>query len=301
MSVNSSARGLEWPTLSLILITSLAWICVTAFAGTIGLWLAVPALAAILTLHSSLQHEVLHGHPLPSRRLSEALVWPPLGLAVPYQRFRELHLAHHRDASLTDPYDDPETNYLDPAVWARLPALARGALSFNNTLLGRMLVGPAIGMAAFLHDDLRAIRAGDAAIARVWALHGLGVAATLLWLVLAGTMPLWAYLLGAYLAMSILKIRTFLEHQAHERARGRSVIIEDRGPLAFLFLNNNYHAVHHAYPRVPWYRLPALYRSRRDEFLRRNLGYAYASYGEVFRRYVLRRKDPVAHPFWTAE
>ncbi len=32
-----------------------------------------------------------------------------------------MHMAHHRDAILTDPYDDPESNYLDPAVWARLP------------------------------------------------------------------------------------------------------------------------------------------------------------------------------------
>ena len=31
------------------------------------------------------------------------------------------HLAHHRDAMLTDPYDDPESNYLDPAVWAGEP------------------------------------------------------------------------------------------------------------------------------------------------------------------------------------
>jgi fatty acid desaturase len=75
------------------------------------------------------------------------------------------------------------------------------------------------------------------------------------------------------------------------------VIIEDRGPLAFLFLNNNFHAVHHAHPGVAWYALPRLYASRRGEFLQRNLGYRYASYGEVMRRYLFRPKDPVAHPF----
>ena len=96
------------------------------------------------------------------------------------------------------------------------------------------------------------------------------------------------------------RIRTFLEHQAHERAAARSVIIEDRGPLALLFLNNNYHAVHHANPRLAWYRLPAEFARRREEWLRRNGGYAYRSYGEVFRRYLFRRKDPVAHPIWTA-
>ena len=56
------------------------------------------------------------------------------------------------------------------------------------------------------------------------------------------------------------------------------MIIEDRGPLALLFLNNNLHAVHHAHPRLPWYRLPGEYARRRDEFLRRNGGYRYGSY-----------------------
>jgi fatty acid desaturase len=76
------------------------------------------------------------------------------------------------------------------------------------------------------------------------------------------------------------------------------VVIEDRGPLAFLFLNNNLHVVHHMHPRVAWYRLPALYRARADHYLARNDGYRYASYAEVFRRHFLRAKDPVPHPLW---
>jgi len=118
----------------------------------------------------------------------------------------------------------------------------------------------------------------------------------LAWLFTVATVPFWQYLLAAYLGLSLLKIRTFLEHRAHEKAAGRSVIIEDRGPLALLFLNNNFHAVHHASPRVAWYRLPELYRARRDEVLRRNRGYVYGSYAEVFARHLLRAKDPVAHP-----
>jgi fatty acid desaturase len=77
------------------------------------------------------------------------------------------------------------------------------------------------------------------------------------------------------------------------------VIIEDRGPLALLFLNNNLHAVHHARPKLAWYQLPDEYARRRDDYLRRNGGYRYASYGEVLASYFLRRKDPVAHPIWT--
>jgi fatty acid desaturase len=300
--ITSPARGserVEWPTLVLLGLTYLGWAAVTVFALNLGPWLSVPVLALLLAQHSSLQHEAIHGHPTASRALNEALVFPALGLLMPYERFRDLHLAHHYDPLLTDPHDDPESNYLDPAVWARLRRPVRVVLAANNTLLGRMVMGPFLGMFCLWRDDLRALPEGDRAVAKAWALHLAGLAPVALWLGLVGRMPVWQYLIGCWLALSILRIRTFLEHQAHEQAAGRSVIIEDRGPLSILFLNNNFHAVHHANPRLAWYRLPAEYARRRDEWLRRNGGYSYRSYGEVFARYLLRRKDPVAHPIWT--
>lgn len=132
---------------------------------------------------------------------------------------------------------------------------------------------------------------------RDWGLNLLGLVPVLGWLVWAG-FPVWAYLLAAWLGHGLLKIRTYLEHRAHDQARARTVIIEDRGPLALLFLNNNLHVVHHMHPSVPWYRLPALYARNRAHYLRRNEGYRFASYAEVFRAYLLRRKEPVAHPIW---
>ena len=115
------------------------------------------------------------------------------------------------------------------------------------------------------------------------------------WLWLAA-MPWWAYLLAAWIGHALLKIRTFLEHRAHESARARTVIVEDCGPLALLFLNNNLHVVHHMHPNVPWYRLPAIYAANRDHYQRRNDGYVYRSYLDIFRSYLFRAKDPVPHP-----
>lgn len=290
--------AVEWPTLALLGACYAAWAAATTVLAAASLPIAVAATTVVIALFSSLQHEVLHGHPFRNRALNEALVFPALTLLVPYGRFRDLHLAHHRDEVLTDPYDDPESNYLDPAVWARLAPPLKALLRANNTLLGRMLLGPAIGQWTFMAADLRAMRAGDRAVARAWGLHLLGAAPVLGWLAATGAMPLWAYLAAAYLGHSLLKIRTFLEHRAHERARGRSVVIEDRGPLALLFLNNNLHAVHHAHPQIAWYRLPSFHAANRDRILARNEGYRYASYGEVFRRHLLRAKDPVPHPLW---
>lgn len=289
------AREVEWPTLALVALCHAVWMLATTV-----LYAAFPPLGFVLlvlaiTLHSSLQHEVLHGHPFRLRAWNEALVFFPIGLAYPYGRFRDLHLAHHRDEFLTDPHDDPESNFLDPKVWVALPRWKRVMLRANNTLLGRMLIGPALSVIALVKGDSRLILEGDRAILRDWLLHFAGMVPVILWL-RAAEVPWWLYLIAAYLGLSILKIRTFLEHRAHDMARGRSVVVEGQGLFSFLFLNNSFHVVHHAKPKVAWYKLPALYSDNRDEYLRRNDGYRYGSYGEIFRKYLVRTKDPVPHP-----
>ena len=288
----------DWPTLGLIAACYGAWAGGTTLLWGLAPWIALPVTTLALALHSSIQHEVLHGHPFRSRFWNEVLVFPALTVFYPYGRFRDTHLQHHHDERLTDPYDDPESNFMDPAVWARTPGWLRILLRANNTLLGRVTLGPALGTLAFWLGDARAIRAGDRAVRAAWLWHVPALGLLGLWLWLVAAMPVWAYALAVYASHSILKIRTFLEHRAHEKARGRTVVIEDRGLLAFLFLNNNLHVVHHTHPGVAWYRLPALYAARRSYYLGKNDGYRYASYGEVFRRYFLRAKDPVPHPIW---
>lgn len=285
----------EWRTFFLILACYGLWLgalfWVAAWSGMLG----VLVLGVLIAFHASLTHEVLHGHPFRSRALNEALMFLPLNLMIPYNRFRDLHLAHHQDSNLTDPYDDPESNYLDPAVWAALPGWQRALMRANNTLLGRITIGAAIGQVCFIRDDWR--NRHQPAIRLAWALHLAGAAGVLA-LVAASPLPVWAYLLAAYLGLSLLKIRTFLEHRAHEKTRARTVIIEDRGPLAFLFLNNNLHVVHHMHPSAPWHALPALYAGAKDRYQQVNEAYVYRSYGQIFRSYLLTSKDPVPHPLW---
>lgn len=287
----------EWPTLLLVIACYLTWILGTTWLS--GLWLPLGILVTTvsITLHSSLQHEVLHGHPFRLKSLNEALVFAPLGLLFPFGRFRDSHLAHHRDERLTDPYDDPESNFFDPDAWVRMSRPRRAILHFNNTLLGRLTFGPGLSAISFIGGDMRAIAAGNRAILRDWLLHLAGLVLVARW-VQGADMPGWAYLLSAYMGLSVLKIRTFLEHRAHDLARGRSVVVEGGYILPFLFLNNNLHVVHHCKPGVAWYRLPALYRANRAAYLRRNDDYRYANYGEIFRRHFFRAKDPVPHPLW---
>ncbi len=294
----AQVQVVEWPTLIMIAACYVLWAAVGVFLYPISPLVAVMLLGVLIAFHGSLTHEVLHGHPFRSQMQNEAMMFTSLNLCIPYNRFRDLHLAHHQDQRLTDPFDDPESNYLDPAVWETLPRWKQQLFAINNTLLGRIVIGPIIGQALFMQSEWQSARAGDRAVLLAWALHVPGVAIVLGWVYFATDMPIWAYLIAAHIGLGLLKIRTFLEHQAHERARGRTVIIEDRGPLAFLFLNNNLHVVHHMHPRVPWYRLPQLYRDNKSRYLDRNDGYRYRSYGEIFRKFLFRAKDPVSHPLW---
>lgn len=291
-------KAFEWQTLGLIFACYGVWAMATTWLASFSLPLAVLVVALALVLHSSLQHEVIHGHPLANRILSIAMVFPALGFAIPYLRFRDMHLAHHMDSILTDPYDDPESNYLDNATWKALPSWTQALLRLNNTLAGRMLIGPLVSQLTFMAQDWVAVKSGNRRVMLGWVLHVPACMMVVWWLATTGQMPWWAYALGAYAALSILKIRTFLEHRAYEKARGRTVVVEDTGLLALLFLNNNYHVVHHMHPKVPWYKLRELYRKNRKRYLQRNEGYRYASYGEVFRQYFLNAKDPVPHPLW---
>ncbi len=149
--VMRTAVRVEIPTLALTLMTYAAWAGITMAAPSLGPALTICLLAVTIAMHSSLQHEAIHGHPFRKQALNDALVFPPLGLALPYERFRQQHLAHHHDPSLTDPYDDPESNYLDPLVWARLNAATRVLMRAHNTLLGRMILGPPIACGGAMH------------------------------------------------------------------------------------------------------------------------------------------------------
>ena len=292
----SRFQDVEWPTLALLAICYVCWFIATAFYDHLGPLLFVVLVAPLVTLHSSLQHEAAHGHPTRYQALNEALVFLPLGLLYPYRRFKALHLRHHNDSALTDPYDDPESFYYALADWHQLPRPLQKVLDFNNTMLGRFLIGPLVMAAGFAATEFRLIVNGDTKVLGAWARHGAGLIVVLSWTHVVCGVPFLLYLAAAYVGLSLLNLRTFAEHQAHEAPGGRTVIVESR-IFGLLFLNNNLHYVHHENPRVSWYRLPALYRANRAAFLAANESYSFKGYRQVIARYLFHPKAPVPHPY----
>jgi fatty acid desaturase len=286
----------EWPTVALIIGCYGAWLGAGLF-----LWPSFPVAALIVmvltvALHSSLVHEVLHGHPTRNALVNEAFVFLPVGLAWPFRRFKTLHLRHHADERLTDPLDDPESYY--QALWRHetMPGWLKALLRVNNTMAGRFILGPWLSVTGFFIDDGKRALAGDRDIRKAWLLHLLGLVVVLPVVRFGFGMPLWLYvLIPAWFGQSIIAIRTFAEHQWSENPEGRTIIVE-RSPLSFLFLNNNLHFVHHKKPAVAWYRLPGLFRADRDNWLKANNGYTYPNYLALVKAYAFRAKEPVVHP-----
>lgn len=290
---------IEWPTVLLILFCYAVWFALAMAGRPLGPWIWIPVTGIVTTLYWSIVHEVVHGHPTSNVLVNRMLVGLPIGWVYAFGRFADGHLQHHATGELTDPFDDPESWYLQSRDWGRLSPLMRGLLRFNNTLFGRMLIGPVIVFWRMIVEDIRSIaadRARGRLIARDWLIHIPAVALLVTILIYFANVPAWWFAAAAYLGVSVLLIRTYLEHQAAEDVGERTVIIEDRGPLAFLFLFNNLHVVHHTRPGLAWYYLPGFYRRHRAQFVRRNNCYVYKSYWQIFRLYFFRAKEPVVHP-----
>ncbi len=260
-------------------------------------WLVLPLGAWFVCWQGSLQHEALHGHPTRSATINALVALPSLWLWLPYPLYREFHLTHHGDVGLTDPIDDPESYYVTPEAWARMAGWRRALLTFRNTLAGRLLIGPAIAYVELARGELRRLRWGDTSHVVHWLVHVLVVAAVLYWVIGVCGIPLWAYVLFfAYPGLSLTMLRSFAEHRPAHAGDERTVVVEASWPMRLLFLNNNYHAPHHAEAGLPWYELHGRYRANREAFLARNGGYRFSGYAEQFRRFLFTAKDSPVHP-----
>lgn len=281
----------------MILATYAGWVAVTSRYARWPLAIVAPLAALLITLHSSLQHEMVHGHPTRWKGLNRLLASVPLNLWMPYPRYCDAHHAHHIDERLTDPIDDPESYYWRPEDWQRLHPAVRGILRIEQTLAGRILIGSFLRIGMFWRSELRAVWRGEPGVRAVWAQHLLWCIPVLFWVKFVCGIPLWIYFVAmAVPANGIQLIRSFAEHRARPGVRERVATVEASWILGPLFLFNNLHSLHHESPGIPWYECPARYRRERARLLAENGGLVYRTYFDVARRYLLRRHDTAEHP-----
>jgi fatty acid desaturase len=291
----------ELPTILLSIGIYGAWAGLTFWHDSIPLYCLVPAGAWIIAWHSSLQHEIVHGHPTRWRGLNRMIGSIPLSLWLPFLSYKRSHLIHHRDERLTDPLDDPESNYCRPSDWELLPPTIRRLILVQRTLLGRLILSPIWTVAGFLQRQMQQILLGNRQVQKIWLGHLLHILPVLVWLTIICKMNLFFYFcVFVYPGTSLLLVRSFAEHRAAFGILERTAIVENAKILGPLFLFNNLHAVHHERPDIPWYQIPAWYRGNRDRLIAENGGLVYNTYFDIIRRYFLHPHAHPCHPFCRA-
>lgn len=284
----------QWPTWALLVTIYGGWFGVATHARDLGLPLTTALLALLGAWYMSLQHELLHGHPTRSPLVNALLGFAPLAVWFPYRIYRDSHLQHHDDPHLTRPEHDPESYFVSHAAWARAGWPIRALLTFRNTFIGRLLVGPAFAIAATSVDALAKIRRGDWHDVPVWLAHFAALAALTMWLQRACGIAAWLFIVGVgYGSLAFGSIRSFQEHRAAHAHEHRTVINEAAWFWRLLFLNNNYHLVHHDLPHVPWFALREVYETSSQQYIERSGGFLVKGYSEWLRLYAFA---PVTHP-----
>ncbi|MFP3521505.1 fatty acid desaturase [Pantoea sp. SIMBA_072] len=291
----------ELPTWLLIGVIYGGWFTVMLNVQTLGRLPATLLLIGFTGWYMSLQHELIHVHPTRWPRVNQLFGTLPLAVWYPYGLYRDSHLAHHRNHTLTEPDEDPETYYLSAARWAKLPRWQQQLIHLRNTFLGRLLLGPLLDVAATFGGMWQALRGGDRSAIAMWLLHGTLLALLFFWMARQGFSPLWYLLAVSYPALALTKVRSFYEHRAADDPLARSVNNEAAWPWRMLFLNLNYHSVHHDLPGVPWYGLRRLYLRDREHYYHRNHGFRVAGYRVWLRQFWVRPVGVNVHPGRSAE
>ena len=288
---------IEWPTWLLIVAVHGAWLSLLLGYKALPAGLGQVGLVLVAAWHLSLQHELLHGHPTRNASLNHLFGVFPISVWYPFAVYRDSHLIHHRDAQLTKPGLDPESNYVTATAHQQLAPAWRALQWAQRTAMGRFLIGPLLAISSAWWQLATTPWRRDFTYVGNWLLHLLLLLPMLWWAnAVAGLTPLH-YLLGiAYPALGLAMLRSFYEHRPGALPAHRIVINEAAWPWRLLYLNNNYHAVHHAHPGLAWYRIPAAYRADRDGYLQRNGGFLVKGYGRLLWRHALRPVDSPIHP-----
>jgi fatty acid desaturase len=289
---------IDGPTWLVALVLYSAWVVLIWYAVRLPWWIIMPVGAYLIAWHFSLQHEAIHAFRGVPGWLRFAVVFAPIGLWFPFPLYRKSHSTHHRDAHLTLPGVDTESYYVRRADWESMSKFKRALAVANQTMAGRLLLGPCLRLLALADKELRRVARGDFAHVPHWIVHALALAALFWFISGVCRFPWWQYcLLIAYPGLGLGLLRAFTEHRAAEDSQQRTAAVESNVVFGLLYLYNNLHVVHHLKPTMPWYEIPGYYRQNRAALLRANGDFMYRGYAQLARRYLFTPVFSPVHPF----
>ena len=252
-----------WPTVVLGLLFLIIYVTTVTLAltGLMSLMFAVPVVTLVTYLSYTVLHESVHGSIGGNgslRWLNKAMGYLAAWITmIPFTAHRFEHMAHHRYAN--DEQRDPDFHMgnMGESVLAPFREALRawsGQLSFYAR--HRWADAP-------VRQNLSLCLELSVAI-----LPRLAVAAAGFW-VEALALFVLAWILGAII---LIYLFAYVVHRPHEQVGRyvdtstilppRSVLL--RGALNWFWMFQNYHSIHHLFPRVPFYKYPALYEEIED-------------------------------------
>lgn len=250
--------GVAWPTvcLAVLVFGSYGLVLAASLVGALSLWLATPLIALLTYLSYSVLHEAVHGSITGNQQnlrwLNEACGYVAAWiLMTPLTAHRHEHLAHHRNTNDRD--GDPDYHVGDirnAPIQAMIAASKVFHGQFSFYLQHRW-------NRASVHQNLQFCSEIAAAVLPRLALLAAGfwVEGALLFGV--------AWLLGVAITLYLF---AYLVHRPHEVV-GRyvdtsTVLLPGRGQplLNWVWVFQNYHSIHHLFPRVPFYQYEKLFQ-----------------------------------------
>lgn len=246
-----------WPTIILGMVLGASYIAtvVMTLTGFLALWSAVPLVAVITYASYTVLHESVHGsitgNDQSLRWLNKALGYMAAWIVmIPLTAHRHEHTAHHRYAN--DETKDPDFHVgeMRNSLLAMARAVVRAIVSqFRYYSENRWTKAPSKEKVHLCVEVAAAIMPRVAVmVAGYWVE---GVALFVL-----------GWLIGAII---LLYLFAYVVHRPHEQV-GRyvdtSTILLPRplhALITWLWLFQNYHSIHHLFPRVPFYKYAQLF------------------------------------------
>lgn len=217
-------------------------------------WCLLPVQGVLIVFLFCLAHEATHRTPFAKATLNDfAGRLAGLPILLPFDWFRQFHLAHHRWTN--DPLQDPElTSAPKPDRWSSLLWHISGIPYWGGavTQLLRNAFGGDIGT----YVPARAVQR-----VRTEARIMLMIYLALLGSLFFSSTLLWLWIIPVLLGQPALRLFLLAEHG---RCPAVANMFENTRTtyasrmIRFLSWNMSYHAEHHALPQVPFFRLPEL-------------------------------------------
>ena len=233
--------------------------------------LLLPLQGILLIFLFTLEHEATHKTPFRSNWINECVGFTcGVLIALPFTWFRYFHLAHHRYTN--DPSKDPELLAgAKPESWPSFLWHISG-IPFWQSMISRIFSN-ALG-----NYRERFVPASAAVRIRLEARLMIGIYAALAGTIAAfGSGLIWVWIIPLALGQPFLRIYLLAEHGrcptvANMFENTRTTFTNRI--VRYLAWNMPYHIEHHAYPSVPFHKLPEFHDLVADHLVETEQGYA---------------------------